>query len=229
MIKLFSVIHKRPEITIEKFYKYWKDVHGPLVVNNIPAIRRYVQNHLVDITGYEYEGNGIEEIWLDIFEGSHNITDFISLVVKKLNLGEDWAKIAVISPPKIWVAKEHTIMDTGAVAKIKTLSLVNKRADISFHEFYKYWKDVHGPLVAKHIPYLRKYVQNHLIPLSGIEYDGDSIIETWYDDVESFQKSLAFNKTSKANKLGLGADFAKIADMSVKHIMWVATEHIIKG
>ena len=216
-----AVVQKRPEISTQAFNKYWKDIHGPLMVKHIPGMKRYVQNHLVDVTGFEYEGNGIEEVWLDVVPN-------VSLVQKKLSLGAGWAKVAIISPPKMWVAEEYTIMDMGTAGKIKNISLVDKRSDISFQEFYKYWKDIHGPLVAKHIPYLSKYVQNHLIKLPGIEYDGDGIIETWYDDVASFQKSIAFNQTPDAKKLGLGADFAKIADMSGKDRIWVATEHIIK-
>jgi len=53
-------------------------------------------------------------------------------------------------------------------------------------------------------------------------------IASWYDDVESFQKSMAFNTTFEARELGLGEDWAKIADMG-KPKMWVVEEHVIKG
>ena len=51
------------------------------------------------------------------------------------------------------------------------------------------------------------------------------LIETWYDDIESFQKSMAFNSAPEAKKLG--EDWAKIADMSPPR-MWVVEEHVIK-
>lgn len=111
---------------------------------------------------------------------------------------------------------------------IKIIMIVKRKQGISRDEFYKYWKDVHGPLVAKHIPYMKKYVQNHFVEIPGNEYEGDGIIETWYDDIESFQKSLEFNKTAKARELGLGEDWAKIADMSEEPVMWVVAEHVIK-
>jgi uncharacterized protein (TIGR02118 family) len=81
---------------------------------------------------------------------------------------------------------------------IKSIVLVKKRPDISTGDFYRYWKDVHGPLVAEHIPRMRKYVQNHFIKVPGYEYEGDGIIEVWYDDIESFRKSTAFNGTPEA-------------------------------
>ena len=110
---------------------------------------------------------------------------------------------------------------------IKVIVVVKRKKGISREEFYKYWKDVHGPLVAKHIPYLKKYVQNHFVDIPGVEYEGDGIIETWYDDIESFQKSMEFNKTEEARALGLGEDWAKIADMSEEPNMWVVEEHPI--
>ncbi len=110
---------------------------------------------------------------------------------------------------------------------IKTISIVKKKEGITREEFYKYWKDVHGPLVARHIPGLRKYIQNHYIEVPGYNEEGDGIIETWYDDVDSFLKSIEFNTTREARDLGLGQDWAKIADMG-KPKMWVVNEHVIK-
>ena len=108
---------------------------------------------------------------------------------------------------------------------IKIITVVKKKPGISREDFYKYWKEVHGPFVARHIPYLKKYTQNHFIEVPGFEYEGDGIIETWYDDVESFLKSMEFNTTPEARKLG--EDWAKIADMG-KPKMWVVEEHVIK-
>ena len=111
---------------------------------------------------------------------------------------------------------------------IKVIMVVKRKQGVSREEFYKYWKDVHGPLVAQHIPHMKKYVQNHFVEIPGNEYEGDGIIETWYDDIESFQESMEFNKTARARDLGLGEDWAKIADMSEEPMMWVVEEHVIK-
>ncbi len=108
---------------------------------------------------------------------------------------------------------------------IKVMVVVKRKPGISREEFYKYWKNVHGPLVAKHIPGLIKYIQNHFIDVPGYEYEGDGIIETWYDDVESYLKSMQFNKNPKSKLLG--EDWAKIADMSPPK-MWIVEEHVIK-
>jgi uncharacterized protein (TIGR02118 family) len=108
---------------------------------------------------------------------------------------------------------------------IKVIVVVKRKPGISREEFYKYWENVHGPLVAKHIPGLRKYIQNHFIEVPGQEYEGDGIIETWYDDIAAWRKSMEFNKTKEAKPLG--EDWAKIADMSPPK-MWIVEEHVIK-
>ena len=107
---------------------------------------------------------------------------------------------------------------------IKVITVVKRKRGIDRPEFYKYWKETHGPLIARNIPNMRRYVQNHFVDVPGMEYEGDGIIEVWYDDVKAMQESLAFNTKPEAKLLG--EDWAKIADMG-RPRMWVAEEHVI--
>ena len=108
---------------------------------------------------------------------------------------------------------------------IKVMMLVKRKPGISKEEFYNYWQNVHGPLVAKSIPALRKYVQNHFVETPEQEYEGDGIIETWYDSIEDWQQLKDIKKNQETD--ALMADWAKIADMSPPKI-WVVEEHVIK-
>lgn len=108
---------------------------------------------------------------------------------------------------------------------IKVINVVKRKPGISREEFYKYWKDHHGPLVARSVPTLRKYIQNHFIELPGREYEGDGIIEMWFDSLDVFQKTIPADKTKKPDFLL--EDWAKIADMSPPK-QWVVEEHVIK-
>jgi uncharacterized protein (TIGR02118 family) len=108
---------------------------------------------------------------------------------------------------------------------IKVISVVYKKPDISREDFYRYWKDTHGPLVAQALPGMKKYVQNHLIQVPGYEYEGDGLIETWYDDVNAFQQDMAFTRRTEAK--ALGADAAKILEVG-KLKIWIVEEHVIK-
>lgn len=111
---------------------------------------------------------------------------------------------------------------------IKLIVMAKKRPDISSEEFYKYWSETHGPLVARHMPGIRKYVQNHLVPVEGEEYEGDGFIELWFDDVAAYRKFMEYQKSSEAKELGLGADWGKIADLSTPPKVWIVEEHVIK-
>lgn len=108
---------------------------------------------------------------------------------------------------------------------IKSISLVHRKAGLTREEYNRHWKEIHGPLAAGLIPGLRKYVQNHFIAVPGFEYEGDGIVEMWYDSVEDFRKSLDFVQSKAGSELAKDGD--SIADMK-KGFLWVVEEHVIK-
>ena len=108
---------------------------------------------------------------------------------------------------------------------IKSIALAHRKPGLTREEYNKYWKERHGPLAARLIPGLRKYVQNHLVTVPGIEYEGDGIVETWYDDVDSFQNSMKFIHSEEGR--ALAEDGAKFAEMHSGGL-WIVEEHIIK-
>jgi uncharacterized protein (TIGR02118 family) len=107
---------------------------------------------------------------------------------------------------------------------IKTIVVVHRKAGMTRAEFNKYWLEKHAPLAVKLMPGVRRYVQNHLVDVPGMEYQGDGIVETWYDDVASWQKSL---EAIRANK-ELAEDGAKFCDLRDASV-WIVEEHVIKG
>ena len=82
-----------------------------------------------------------------------------------------------------------------------------------------------APWLPRLFPGLRKYVQNHLVEVPGMEYEGDGIVEMWYDDIEAFQNSMRFVR-SEAGK-ALAEDGAKFAEMHSGGL-WIVEEHVIK-
>jgi uncharacterized protein (TIGR02118 family) len=93
-------------------------------------------------------------------------------------------------------------------------------------EFNRYWKEVHAPLASRIIPGMRKYVQNHLIRSPGQQYEGDGIVEMWWDDVDAFRKFTAWVRTDAGQALREDGD--KFTDMT-KSKLWLVEEHIIKA
>ena len=70
MIKLVSLLTRRPELTHEQFVRHWRDIHGPRALA-VPGVRRYVQSHIrstrtrADIPETALEIDGIAELWYD--------------------------------------------------------------------------------------------------------------------------------------------------------------------
>jgi uncharacterized protein (TIGR02118 family) len=82
---------------------------------------------------------------------------------------------------------------------IKTFTFLKRKPGMSREDFFKYWKDTHGPLAARVIPGLKKYAQAHAVPGFDAEFDG--IVELWWESVEDFGAYLAWKKTDGAKEL----------------------------
>jgi uncharacterized protein (TIGR02118 family) len=66
VIKLVYCITKKPDMTDEEFFHYWKNVHGPIGAR-IPGLRRLVQSHRIHVTGdaRPADYDGMAELWFD--------------------------------------------------------------------------------------------------------------------------------------------------------------------
>jgi uncharacterized protein (TIGR02118 family) len=70
MVKLIYCISKKPDMTVEQFQAYWRDVHAP-IAGAIPGLRRYVQCHVVPETYGASNApayDGAAELWFDDLE-----------------------------------------------------------------------------------------------------------------------------------------------------------------
>lgn len=73
---------------------------------------------------------------------------------------------------------------------VKRFVILRRKPGMSVQEFRDYWKNVHGPLIAK-IPGLRKYVQYHVRSerLDSKEASIDGIAELWFDSEEAQKRA----------------------------------------
>ena len=107
---------------------------------------------------------------------------------------------------------------------IKSIVVAHRKPGMTRQEFSTYWKNQHGPLAARLIPGVRRYVQNHLVEIPGMEYEGDGVVEMWYDDVAAWQKSMEAVRSSKE----LAEDGAKFCDLRNARV-WIVEEHVMLG
>lgn len=74
MVKLIFCLRRIPELSLEEFQTYWRDVHAPLVQSVAPVlgIVRYVQSHVISqpdlqniliARGITQPYDGVAELW----------------------------------------------------------------------------------------------------------------------------------------------------------------------
>lgn len=64
MIKMITLLTRKPGMSREEFSKYWLHPHGDLILKTVPGIKKYIQNPAI-INDREYVCDGIAEGWFD--------------------------------------------------------------------------------------------------------------------------------------------------------------------
>jgi uncharacterized protein (TIGR02118 family) len=91
----------------------------------------------------------------------------------------------------------------------KVVYVMFAKEGMSREEFRGYWKDTHAP-IAKEMPGLRGYVQNHaLADPEGNEPPYDGFAELYFDGQEAMEEAL----TTQQGEATL-ADLANFCDMA---------------
>ncbi|MDQ8191998.1 EthD domain-containing protein [Roseibacillus persicicus] len=119
---------------------------------------------------------------------------------------------------------------------IKFVYCVRKKEGISDEEFYRYWKENHGPLVRSFAETMGslKYVQSHTIDtvlnevgreVRGMRQAYDGITEVWFESVEALAEMLLSDEGKAANKTLIEdeARFCELRECSV----FLTEEHVI--
>lgn len=190
MIKAIYFLHRKSNLSVEEFQKYWRFAHADLVCQ-IPGVRHYVQCHTLK-SGYNRRTpphlDGVEEIYYD------SLPDLASVEV----MPSGRAAIADLSNfvdtqrvPRILT--QEIIIKPGEIREgmVKNIELVTRKASMAFNDFHRYWQEIHGPLAAK-IEMIKRYVQSHTLMT---EYDKDKppaydgVAETWFDDTAAMRRS----------------------------------------
>jgi hypothetical protein len=206
LIKKFSLIKPRAGLGHAEFLDYWRTQHGPLVAG-MPAFwrhyERYIQNH---VRPPKRPGQpppaytGVAEFWeRELTEAPRR---FHQETIYREQVRPDELKFVDVADAAIVQAKEHVMLD-GPRAKVKFMSFMRRRPDVTHEQFLRQWHDVPAPLVAstqgfwKHV---RRYVQNHCIEGSTRGYadkgggpggEITAIAELWFDSVDDYKAAAA--------------------------------------
>ena len=108
MIKLVYCITKKPGLTDEEFFRYWKDIHGPIGAR-IPRLRKLVQSRRLTVPGDKHQPDydGMAELWFDNRD---------ALLASRQSpewraSAEDEANFTDPTKAAYFVSEEHVILD----------------------------------------------------------------------------------------------------------------------
>jgi uncharacterized protein (TIGR02118 family) len=76
MIKLMFTVKRKKGITQQEFARYWKDVHGPKVRDNVPGLVKYVQDHRLNSNDDESTYDGIAELYFKDMDSFNSMNEW---------------------------------------------------------------------------------------------------------------------------------------------------------
>jgi hypothetical protein len=140
-------------------------VEGCGLAARIPGLVRATRNDVVNIVHREHVARAeqgvsrVDELWCD---GAPEDT--------LEALQEAYAGMPVI---QISPVQENMIFERGDdnSMRVKRVSLLQRKADLSRTEFCLYWRDVHASMASCH-RHVARYVQNHVLDGSSALFDG---------------------------------------------------------
>jgi len=123
MLKCVYCVRRLPSLSVEEFYDYWLNKHGPLVKQHAPTLgmKRYVQSHtiqnpMLNAAAQQPRGisdmyDGITEVWWDSPESL--VASLMTPEGQEANriLSEDEARFVDCPNSAIFFTTEHTIFE----------------------------------------------------------------------------------------------------------------------
>ena len=123
MLKCVYCVRRLPSFSLEEFYDYWLNNHGPLVRKHasILGMKRYVQSHtihepMLNAAAQQPRGitdmyDGITEIWWDSPESISAVLQTSEGQESNRILSEDEARFVDCANSAIFFSTEHTIFE----------------------------------------------------------------------------------------------------------------------
>ena len=189
MIKVVSVLQRKPGMSVEDFQGYWLNEHAA-IVSRLPGLRRYVQSHTL-LGGYrkgQPAADGLAELW---FDDSNALRALAGTPQMRAVLADEPNFVDMTR--FIQVHTQDRVIKDGPVPAggVKNVEFVTKKAGMSVADFQHYWTTTHGPLGAS-IKTVTRYVQSHT-RVTAYSRDTppalDGFALTWFESTDAMRES----------------------------------------
>jgi uncharacterized protein (TIGR02118 family) len=114
MIKALGMLKRKKGLTREQFLEHWEKIHAPLFLSeNVPGLRRYIQNHPVKGAGPEFDTDidGIAELWFDDLESAQAFYRWYPSSDEAKKLREDGKLYSDAEARFLFLAEEHVLKE----------------------------------------------------------------------------------------------------------------------
>lgn len=240
-IKLLAFIRRVPEVPIEEFHDYWREVHGPRIRDTPERARhvlRYEQNHRLaadyersrhaaEMETADYDGVAVQ--WFDSVD---TFRAFASEPSAAVGHDEDARYLDLSATTWMLTKDADVIVDKPGgrdAAGMKLVCMVGRNLDLGLDEFHRHWLEHHGGLFQDipdlHDPLLA-YDQNHRLYEDyerGGHYDG--VTEQWFESLDLWVASLA----APSHASTVEPDVAYMLDASTIHFILSGPPDVIIG
>lgn len=217
LVKAFSLLPKRPDITDERFHRHWRDPHGVLALR-LRVLRGYVQSHRIPdpVAGWSpgpYEG--FPEMWLDDVStalGLGDDPDYLEHLAEDEHAFVDRANVA-------FLVTRQDVAAAGEPGGFKVLQFVRRVG--GRESFAEAWgadgaeRELAGRLgVVRHVR-CRVVDEQHDAGRPAF----DAVREVWWPDRPAFERGVTADPGAWAGLMaGPGVDEGRSIAVPVEEV-----------
>jgi uncharacterized protein (TIGR02118 family) len=119
-MKLIYCLRRKPDLSVEEFQRYWRDVHAPLVTERaeLLGIKRYIQAHttLPEVIplfqarngGSPEPYDGVAEIWFETLDALSSDDPAVQTATAELLADE--AEFIDLPRSPLWITQENVVL-----------------------------------------------------------------------------------------------------------------------
>lgn len=117
MVKLFAVLRRNPQLSVDEFVTHWREVHGPLIASE-PTLARHIvryEQHVRHHPGQLSGSEGIDGVAVQWFDSIDDFVGFISEPKYAELIAPDEGRFLDTDRLEFVITEEPTVVIDGAV------------------------------------------------------------------------------------------------------------------